>query len=159
MLQFDGGQITTADAFPGWPSTLQPAGTVTGAVLGPTQMGKAVLFGVFNNLIDVQVAYRDPDSPGWAWHAGNVISALWPGSYTFPEGVGVRFRSHTAGVSTAAVVIAEVWEIPDGPVPVMPIGPNGAMVPSGGGPINLCPCGSGGGGGATWTKVGANCLV
>lgn len=132
MLQFSGGQAQTTNAFPPWPSgpTIIAPGAAPAAVLGPTQQGRGVLLSTYNTLTDLQLAYRDEASPGWAFREGDVIQGLYPGSFVFPKAIGFRLRSHNPGQPAQA--IAQVWEIDDGPLPQAPLSSNSATLSASG---------------------------
>jgi hypothetical protein len=130
MLQFDGGQAQTSDDFPAWPGPGLVTSVAVLPVLGPTQMGRGVLLSTYNNLTDLQLAYRDEQSSGWAWREGTIVQGIYPGSFVFPKAIGLRLRNHNAGA--VAQAIAQVWEIDDGPLPQSPLSSNSATLsPSG----------------------------
>lgn len=133
MLQFDGGQAQTTDAYPPWPSNLHPnTGAPTqpvAAILGPSQQGTGVLFSTYNNLVDVQIAFRDRNTPGWGLEYME-IQGLSPGAFVFPGKIGFRMKSHNPG--GVVQVIGQVWETIDGPLPSTPLSANTITLSSGG---------------------------
>lgn len=133
MLQFDGGQAATTDAFPAWPlgGGMVVPGLTPLAVLGPTQQGTGVLLSIYNNLCDVQLAHRDREGGGGiGWQEGVIIQGMTPGQFVFPKAIGVRARSHNAG--QVSQIISQVWEIQDGPLPQTPLSTNLAFLSPGG---------------------------
>lgn len=132
MLQFDGGQAQTSDAFPPWPSNIHPnAAPVTPAlaVLGPTNQAKGVLFSSYNNLVDIELVYRDRGTSGWGVRYLE-LNGLYPGSFVFPEAIGFRAKSHNPG--GVVQIIGQVWETVDGPLPLSPLSSNATNLSSGG---------------------------
>jgi hypothetical protein len=130
VQQFSGGQATTADQFPELPAS---SGVVSpgAALLGPSAQGAGVLLSVYNALIDLQMMYRDPEAGGAiGFRYGPVIVGLYPGGFTFPSAIGFRARSHAAGVPGA--LIAQVWDLQDGPLPQTPLSPNVQTLSGGG---------------------------
>lgn len=137
MLQFDGGQAQTSDNFPPWPSNLSPS---TGpevlpglAILGPSMQGVGVLVSIYNNLVDLQLALRDPAGGGGiGWKPGTIIQGVYPAQFAFPKAIGFRVRTHNTGSGQIAQVIGQVWETMDGPFPLAPLGSNLATLSAGG---------------------------
>lgn len=158
MLQFDGGQAATTNVFPNWPAPSSPVNTGA-AVLGPSNQAVGVLIATFNTLVDLQVAYRQKDAPGWGMREGPVIQGLYPAGYVFPQAIAFRVRSHNP--NAPAQVIGQVWESQDGPLPASPLSPNTAFLSSQGtiAPSAMISGWAGAGGGTTtpgaWTSFGA----
>ena len=112
MLQFDGGQQPTTDVYPSDPPVAPNLCT-----LGPTQQGVGVLINSFNNLIDLELFYRDGGAPRGI--RKTFISGLAPVAQVFPAAIGFRAKTHNPGAF--AEVIAQVWETVDGPLPQSPL--------------------------------------
>lgn len=122
MQQFPGGQAATADQFPDLPSGAAQLAQGA-AILGPSAQGAGVLISIYNQLIDLQLMYRDPQAGGSVgFKYGPIIQGLYPGGFTFPGAIGFRARSHQPG--NPAQMIAQVWDIQDGPLPQTPLSPN-----------------------------------
>lgn len=121
MQQFDNGIIATADAFPPLIGSSGYGGGV--AALGPSMQGQGVLLSTYNQLIDLQLLLRDPAAGGGTgFKLGAIIQGLAPGGFAFPAAIGFRARSHVAG--SPALMIAQVWDLQDGPLPQTPLSPN-----------------------------------
>lgn len=130
MQQFDGGIQATADAFPPVPGSSGYGGGVS--ALGPSMQGLGVLLSVYNQLIDLQLLMRDPAGGGAiGYKPGQTIYGIAPGGYAFPGAIGFAARSHVSG--SPALMIAQVWDLQDGPLPQTPLSPNTATLTQSGG--------------------------
>lgn len=112
-------QTPTADTY--------PLDNAAGAHLGPSNFATGLIFNCYNATVTMQLLYLDLQSS-----QGIRLSPEFdfsPGGQVWPKAIGFKARSKVAGVPAA--LLAQVYEVADGPLPASPAPISATLSPSG----------------------------